>query len=158
MTYFPEACIIIFNQKLNLTYCTILLTLWQTLDFREFQLRRISTICSKSENFTGAKIYHRIIKCFIFLPIGRFVFATPFTPSGQAHADNLVNQYKRKTILTVSHAFPYLKTRVNVIDKEEVCVQMPQQVFLDASRSRMYCLKCTSRPFVAERHFGIGII
>ena len=55
-----------------------------------------------------------------FLPIGRFVFATPFTPTGQAHADSLVNQYKRKTILTVSHAFPYLKTRVNVIDKEEV--------------------------------------
>jgi hypothetical protein len=49
------------------------------------------------------------------------MFATPFTPSGQAHADKLVNQYKRKTILTVSHAFPYLKTRVNVIDKEEVC-------------------------------------
>ena len=48
------------------------------------------------------------------------MFSTPFTPSGQAHAENLVNQYKRKTILTVSHAFPYLKTRVNVIHKEEV--------------------------------------
>lgn len=48
------------------------------------------------------------------------MFSTPFTPTGQAHAENLVNQYKRKTILTVSHAFPYLKTRVNVTHKEEV--------------------------------------
>uniref|UniRef100_A0A3B1JP99 Dedicator of cytokinesis 6 n=1 Tax=Astyanax mexicanus TaxID=7994 RepID=A0A3B1JP99_ASTMX len=36
-------------------------------------------------------------------------------PHGDLH-----EQYKRKTILTTSHAFPYIKTRINVIQKEEV--------------------------------------
>ncbi|XP_028405418.1 dedicator of cytokinesis protein 7-like [Dendronephthya gigantea] len=72
--------------------------------------------------------------------IRRFVFATPFTPSGQAHADSLVNQYKRKTILTVSHAFPYLKTRVNVIDKEEITLT-PIQVAIEDIQKKIKELK-----------------
>ena len=47
------------------------------------------------------------------------MYVTPFTPSGKAHGD-LANQYKRKTILTVANAFPYIKTRINVIQREEV--------------------------------------
>ena len=50
------------------------------------------------------------------------MYATPFTQDGRAHGD-LKEQYKRKTILTTTHAFPYIKTRVNVIDKNEVCVK-----------------------------------
>ena len=49
----------------------------------------------------------------------RFVYCTPFTLDGRAHGD-LHEQFKRKTILTTSHAFPYIKTRINVIHKEEV--------------------------------------
>ena len=49
----------------------------------------------------------------------RFVYCTPFTLDGRAHGD-LHEQYKRKTILTTSHAFPYIKTRINIIHKEEV--------------------------------------
>uniref|UniRef100_A0A673WXC0 Dedicator of cytokinesis 6 n=1 Tax=Salmo trutta TaxID=8032 RepID=A0A673WXC0_SALTR len=48
-----------------------------------------------------------------------FMYCTPFTLDGRAHGD-LHEQYKRKSILTTSHAFPYIKTRVNVIHKEEV--------------------------------------
>lgn len=48
-----------------------------------------------------------------------FMYCTPFTLDGRAHGD-LHEQYKRKTILTTSHAFPYIKTRINVIQKEEV--------------------------------------
>lgn len=48
-----------------------------------------------------------------------FMYCTPFTLDGRAHGD-LIEQYKRKTILTTSHAFPYIKTRINVIHKEEV--------------------------------------
>lgn len=48
-----------------------------------------------------------------------FMYCTPFTLDGRAHGD-LHEQYKRKTILTTSHAFPYIKTRINVIHKEEV--------------------------------------
>lgn len=50
-----------------------------------------------------------------------FMYCTPFTLDGRAHGD-LNEQYKRKTILTTSHAFPYIKTRINVIHKEEVGV------------------------------------
>jgi hypothetical protein len=49
----------------------------------------------------------------------RFVYCTPFTLDGRAHGD-LHDQFKRKTILTTSHAFPYIKTRINIIHKEEV--------------------------------------
>lgn len=50
-----------------------------------------------------------------------FMYCTPFTLDGRAHGD-LNEQYKRKSILTTSHAFPYIKTRINVIHKEEVGV------------------------------------
>lgn len=48
----------------------------------------------------------------------RFMYTTPFTKSGRPRGE-LYEQYKRKTILTTSHAFPYIKTRINVIQKEE---------------------------------------
>ncbi|XP_048395891.1 dedicator of cytokinesis protein 7 isoform X4 [Stegostoma tigrinum] len=49
----------------------------------------------------------------------RFMYCTPFTLDGRAHGD-LHEQFKRKTILTVSHTFPYIKTRINVTQKEEI--------------------------------------
>lgn len=66
-----------------------------------------------------------------------FMYCTPFTLDGRAHGD-LHEQYKRKTILTTSHAFPYIKTRINVIHKEEVwnasvleiCKSNKKQAFL----------------------------
>ncbi|KAA8593008.1 hypothetical protein FQN60_018463 [Etheostoma spectabile] len=48
----------------------------------------------------------------------RFMYTTPFTKSGRPRGE-LHEQYKRKTILTTMHAFPYVKTRINVIQKEE---------------------------------------
>ncbi|XP_073322024.1 dedicator of cytokinesis protein 8 [Pagrus major] len=48
----------------------------------------------------------------------RFMYTTPFTKSGRPRGE-LNEQYKRKTILTTMHAFPYVKTRINVIQKEE---------------------------------------
>uniref|UniRef100_A0A8C2DP61 Dedicator of cytokinesis 6 n=1 Tax=Cyprinus carpio TaxID=7962 RepID=A0A8C2DP61_CYPCA len=58
-----------------------------------------------------------------------FMYCTPFTLDGRAHGD-LHEQYKRKTILTTSHAFPYIKTRINVIHKEEI-VLMPMEVAIE---------------------------
>lgn len=49
----------------------------------------------------------------------RFMYTTPFTPDGRPRGD-LSEQFKRNTILTTMHAFPYIKTRINVIQKEEV--------------------------------------
>lgn len=51
----------------------------------------------------------------------RFLFCTPLTPGGRAHGE-LHEQFKRKTLLTTAHAFPYIKTRINVVHKEEVPV------------------------------------
>ncbi|KAG8455210.1 hypothetical protein GDO86_001415 [Hymenochirus boettgeri] len=48
----------------------------------------------------------------------RFMYTTPFTLDGRPRGE-LNEQYKRKTILTTMHAFPYIKTRINVIQKEE---------------------------------------
>ncbi|XP_068201997.1 dedicator of cytokinesis protein 7 isoform X2 [Palaemon carinicauda] len=48
--------------------------------------------------------------------IKRFIFSTPFTPDGRAHGE-LNEQYKRKTILTTNHTFPYVKTRIQVVDR-----------------------------------------
>ncbi|KAL3867584.1 hypothetical protein ACJMK2_040468 [Sinanodonta woodiana] len=51
--------------------------------------------------------------------IKRFMYATPFTLDGRAHGE-LHEQYKRKTILTTNHFFPYIKTRLSVINREQV--------------------------------------
>ncbi|KAM4677332.1 dedicator of cytokinesis protein 6 isoform 2-T2 [Discoglossus pictus] len=58
-----------------------------------------------------------------------FLFCTPFTLDGRAHGD-LHEQYKRKTVLTTLHAFPYIKTRINVIHREEV-VLIPVEVAIE---------------------------
>jgi len=57
--------------------------------------------------------------CFYFLSLERFMFATPFTPDGRAHGD-LHEQFKRKTILTTANHFPYVKTRIQVVEREQV--------------------------------------
>ncbi|XP_071954468.1 dedicator of cytokinesis protein 7-like [Antedon mediterranea] len=65
----------------------------------------------------------------------RFVFATPFTQEGRAHGE-LHEQYKRKTILTTSHAFPYVKTRCTVIHKEEIVLR-PIEVAIEDMQKKM---------------------
>uniref|UniRef100_A0ABM5FS84 Dedicator of cytokinesis protein 8 isoform X2 n=1 Tax=Pogona vitticeps TaxID=103695 RepID=A0ABM5FS84_9SAUR len=59
----------------------------------------------------------------------RFMYTTPFTRNGRPRGE-LSEQYKRKTILTTMHAFPYIKTRINVIQKEEF-VLMPIEVAIE---------------------------
>uniref|UniRef100_A0A7M5X2J4 Dedicator of cytokinesis protein 7 n=2 Tax=Clytia hemisphaerica TaxID=252671 RepID=A0A7M5X2J4_9CNID len=69
----------------------------------------------------------------------RFIFVTPFTPSGKAHGE-LSNQYKRKTVLTVANAFPYIKTRINVTQREEL-VLTPIEVAIEDVQSKIEELK-----------------
>uniref|UniRef100_A0A914Y863 DOCKER domain-containing protein n=1 Tax=Panagrolaimus superbus TaxID=310955 RepID=A0A914Y863_9BILA len=47
-----------------------------------------------------------------------FSYATPFTKDGKAHGE-LKDQFKRRTILTTQYSFPYLKTRLRVIAREQ---------------------------------------
>ncbi|MGH0182291.1 UNVERIFIED_CONTAM: hypothetical protein FKN15_008843 [Acipenser sinensis] len=58
-----------------------------------------------------------------------FLYCTPFTLDGRAHGE-LQEQYKRKTILATSHAFPYIKTRINVMHKEEI-ILIPIEVAIE---------------------------
>eukprot|EP01121_Diplochlamys_sp_Union-15-3_P013066 TRINITY_DN4009_c0_g1_i1.p1 TRINITY_DN4009_c0_g1~~TRINITY_DN4009_c0_g1_i1.p1 ORF type:complete len:676 (+),score=104.11 TRINITY_DN4009_c0_g1_i1:186-2030(+) len=55
--------------------------------------------------------------------INQFIFETPFSKDGKSHAESIANQYKRKTILRTRTAFPYIKKRIEVINKQTIEVQ-----------------------------------
>ncbi|XP_065206218.1 dedicator of cytokinesis protein 7 [Planococcus citri] len=59
----------------------------------------------------------------------RFVYATPFTSNGKPHGD-LHEQWKRKTTLTVANHFPYVKTRIQVVDRKQI-VLTPIEVAIE---------------------------
>lgn len=59
----------------------------------------------------------------------RFMYATPFTLDGRAHGE-LHEQYKRKTILTTVQAFPYIKTRLTVVERQQIILS-PVEVAIE---------------------------
>ncbi|XP_070194616.1 dedicator of cytokinesis protein 7-like isoform X3 [Littorina saxatilis] len=59
----------------------------------------------------------------------RFMYATPFTLDGRAHGE-LSEQYKRKTILTTAQSFPYIKTRLTVVERHQVILS-PVEVAIE---------------------------
>ncbi|KAI1893735.1 hypothetical protein AGOR_G00126740 [Albula goreensis] len=61
--------------------------------------------------------------------INRFVFETPFTLSGKKHGD-VEEQCKRRTILTTSSSFPYLKKRIQVVEQQSTELN-PIEVAID---------------------------
>uniref|UniRef100_A0A5F8HGF9 Dedicator of cytokinesis 10 n=1 Tax=Monodelphis domestica TaxID=13616 RepID=A0A5F8HGF9_MONDO len=61
--------------------------------------------------------------------INRFVFETPFTLSGKKHG-GVEEQCKRRTILTTSHLFPYVKKRIQVISQSSTELN-PIEVAID---------------------------
>ncbi|XP_030634557.1 dedicator of cytokinesis protein 10 [Chanos chanos] len=61
--------------------------------------------------------------------ISRFVFETPFTLSGKKHGD-VEEQCKRRTILTTSSSFPYLKKRIQVVEQQSTEMN-PIEVAID---------------------------
>uniref|UniRef100_A0A9J8BQN6 Dedicator of cytokinesis 10 n=1 Tax=Cyprinus carpio carpio TaxID=630221 RepID=A0A9J8BQN6_CYPCA len=61
--------------------------------------------------------------------INRFVFETPFTLSGKKHGD-VEEQCKRKTILTTSSSFPFLKKRIEVVEQQSTEMN-PIEVAID---------------------------
>ncbi|KAM9664029.1 dedicator of cytokinesis protein 10 isoform 4-T4 [Trichechus inunguis] len=59
----------------------------------------------------------------------RFVFETPFTLSGKKHG-GVEEQCKRRTVLTTSHFFPYVKKRIQVISQSSTELN-PIEVAID---------------------------
>lgn len=55
---------------------------------------------------------------------------------GRAHGD-LHEQYKRKTIVTTVNSFPYVKTRVQVQDRQQVCSIKPLSALIISSSSQI---------------------
>lgn len=85
-----------------------------------FCLMQQNALCKLSINM------YDFSSLFLFNATERFMYATPFTLDGRAHGE-LHEQYKRKTILTTSHSFPYIKTRLTVVERQQVCTFSPVQ-------------------------------
>ncbi|XP_069784055.1 dedicator of cytokinesis protein 7-like isoform X2 [Narcine bancroftii] len=73
----------------------------------------------------------------------QFIYSTPYTLNGRAHGE-LSQQYKRKTILTTLHAFPYIKTRINVIEKQEISLRPIEAAIEDMQKKTYELAKATN--------------
>ncbi|XP_059491152.1 dedicator of cytokinesis protein 7 isoform X2 [Neocloeon triangulifer] len=76
--------------------------------------------------------------------IKRFIYATPFTPDGRAHGE-LHEQYKRKTILTTSTHFPYVKTRIQVVDRRQVVLSPIEVAIEDMQKKTQELAQATNQ-------------
>ncbi|NWS41865.1 DOCK8 protein, partial [Probosciger aterrimus] len=74
----------------------------------------------------------------------RFMYTTPFTMDGRPRGE-LSEQYKRNTILTTMHAFPYIKTRINVIQKEEFILTPIEVAIEDMQKKTQELTAATSQ-------------
>ncbi|XP_041982163.1 dedicator of cytokinesis protein 7 isoform X2 [Aricia agestis] len=68
--------------------------------------------------------------------IKRFMYATPFTADGRAHGE-LAEQCKRKTILTTAHHFPYVKTRIQVVQRTTI-ILTPIEVAIEDIQKKIH--------------------
>ncbi|XP_073399582.1 dedicator of cytokinesis protein 11 isoform X2 [Dendrobates tinctorius] len=66
--------------------------------------------------------------------ISRFVFETPYTLSGKKHG-SVEEQCKKRTILTTSNTFPYVKKRIPVIYEHQVDLK-PIDVAIDEIKEK----------------------
>ncbi|XP_078544670.1 dedicator of cytokinesis protein 11 isoform X1 [Lissotriton helveticus] len=66
--------------------------------------------------------------------INRFIFETPYTLSGKKHG-SVEEQCKKKTILTASNSFPYVKKRIPVIYEHQIDLK-PVDVAIDEIKDR----------------------
>jgi len=67
--------------------------------------------------------------------IALFSFDTPFTPHGKAHGATH-EQWKRRTIVSVAHEFPYIVKRQKIVSKREI-VLSPIECVLEDVRKRV---------------------
>ncbi|XP_016979393.1 dedicator of cytokinesis protein 7 isoform X2 [Drosophila rhopaloa] len=76
--------------------------------------------------------------------IKRFIYATPFTKSGRAHGE-LHEQCKRKTILTTANHFPYVKTRIMVISRQQIVLEPIEVAIEDIQKKTLELAAATNQ-------------
>ncbi|KAK7862685.1 hypothetical protein R5R35_000927 [Gryllus longicercus] len=92
--------------------------------------------------FEAYEARHRLTYFDRNFNIKRFVYATPFTPRGRAHGE-LHEQYKRKTILTTANHFPYIKTRIQVVDRKQIVLTPIEVAIEDIQKKTMELAQAT---------------
>ncbi|CRL07174.1 CLUMA_CG020162, isoform A [Clunio marinus] len=76
--------------------------------------------------------------------INRFIFSTPFTKAGKAHGE-LHEQYKRKTILTTNSHFPSVKTRIQVIHRQQLILEPIEVAIEDIQKKTVELAAATNQ-------------
>ncbi|XP_063429493.1 dedicator of cytokinesis protein 9-like isoform X5 [Mytilus trossulus] len=71
--------------------------------------------------------------------IRKFMFETPFTKDGKAHGE-IDKQYKRRTVLTTTHSFPYVKKRIDIIERKDLELS-PIEVAIDQMQTKVAEMK-----------------
>ncbi|PSN35267.1 Dedicator of cytokinesis protein 7 [Blattella germanica] len=94
--------------------------------------------------FEAYELRHRVTYFDRNFNMKRFVYATPFTPGGRAHGE-LHEQYKRKTILTTANHFPYVKTRIQVIDRKQIVLTPIEVAIEDIQKKTMELAQATQQ-------------
>ncbi|EDV30788.1 uncharacterized protein Dana_GF14871, isoform A [Drosophila ananassae] len=74
----------------------------------------------------------------------RFIYATPFTKNGKAHGE-LHEQCKRKTILTTANHFPYVKTRIMVISRQQIVLEPIEVAIEDIQKKTVELAAATNQ-------------
>ncbi|XP_053664214.1 dedicator of cytokinesis protein 9 [Anopheles marshallii] len=67
--------------------------------------------------------------------VDTFMYETPFTPSGSAHGA-VEDQWKRRTVLTTLHSFPYVLKRIPVRDRQSQELS-PIEVAIDEMQTKL---------------------
>uniref|UniRef100_A0A182VSH9 Dedicator of cytokinesis protein 9 n=1 Tax=Anopheles minimus TaxID=112268 RepID=A0A182VSH9_9DIPT len=67
--------------------------------------------------------------------VDTFMYETPFTPSGSAHGA-VEDQWKRRTVLTTLHSFPYVLKRIPVRDRQSQELS-PIEVAIDEMQTKI---------------------
>ena len=101
-------------------------------------------LTSVEPHFDSKELKQRRTPYFRMNGLSAFIFDVPFTMTGDIHAASVAEQYKRKTILRVSHNFPYMTTRLPVVKKDEIELT-PIENSTEAIEARTAAIKAESR-------------
>ncbi|KAI6655014.1 Dedicator of cytokinesis protein 7 isoform X10 [Oopsacas minuta] len=89
--------------------------------------------------FDDWELYERITGMERSFNISRFYFSTPYTQDGKAHGEP-ASQCMRRTILTTYNSFPYLMSRVSIMNTE-IIELTPIEVGIEEIKKQTHALR-----------------